>query len=105
VIGLSSPVKSIRVGTLGIRVGTLSIRAPVADDAQVFAKRRLVETLKHRETVRGPWAQRRSARANRALWNRRSHRGVFVVFVGLGIRSVAEKLVANTLDVTVAEHL
>jgi hypothetical protein len=47
VIGLSSPVKSIRVGTLGIRVGTLSIRAPVADDAKIFAKWRLVETLKH----------------------------------------------------------
>ena len=54
VIGLSSPVKSIRVGTIGIRVGTLGIRvgtigicAPVAYDAKVFAKRRCVETLKH----------------------------------------------------------
>jgi hypothetical protein len=47
VIGLSSPVKGIRVGTLGIRVGTLGISTPVAYDAKVFAKRRFVETLKH----------------------------------------------------------
>jgi hypothetical protein len=98
VIGLSSPVKSIRVGTLGIR-------SPVADDAKVFAKRRLVETLKQRHAVRRPWAQRSAKRTDLALGDRWDTRWVFVVFVGLGIRSVAEKFVVHTFDIAVAEHL
>ena len=56
VLGLSSPVQSVWIGTLSICV-------PVTDDAQVFPKRRLVEARKQRHAVRRPWAQRRSSRA------------------------------------------
>jgi hypothetical protein len=93
---LSSPVQSI-VNTL-----LTSIRE---DNAQVFTERRLVETLEHRHAVRGPWAQNSTSRAELALWNRRDSRRVFVIFVCLDARNIAKKLVANTFDVSVAEHL